>query len=597
MATAAEQFALLKQGTVEIVPEDEFRQKLERSVREKKPLRVKQGFDPTAPDIHLGHTIGLMKLKQFQDLGHQIVLIVGDYTAQVGDPSERSETRPRLTHEAVKRNAQTYLDQFGKVLDMARTEVRWNGEWFSGLAFSQVLELAARFTTARILERDDFAARLKAERPVGLHELFYVVMQAHDSVVVRADVELGGTEQKFNLLAARDLQRAAGQEPQIAITLPILTGTDGSPRMSKSLGNYIGVNESPTEQFGKTMSTPDENLPSWYLLLSGLPPAERDRWLASNVRQRDAKENLAKIIVARYHGAQAAEHAADRFRREHSEGELPEDIPPYHLGHLVLERSDRGPWLALLVDSQLASSRSEARRLIEQKGVTHFHRGEPHVVRDPWEWPALSDGDIVRVGRRFRRISLASDQSWPGPRVQVQAKLTESGPKIHTARFVGKRLIERWKEKSNLVVFKTAAGLHAVRSKTGGWDPEIDFRLPRDIHVRDVVAVKARVLCEPQGDAAFYTGIRDAMSTYWITYCPSASEVPSGGVHPKNPNEHVFSIKWQRGEWVELAIDLMEQVRHTNFFAHLPELYLDTFRIRGPVSVEELKIETRQQSG
>jgi tyrosyl-tRNA synthetase len=244
-AEVARQLEVIRSGTEELIPEAELMEKLERSIATGTPLRVKQGFDPTAPDIHLGHTIGLRKLRQFQELGHQVVLIVGSYTALVGDPSGRSQTRPTLSEEEVLANAQTYLDQFFKVVDKQRTEVRWNGEWFKAMSFVDVLKLTSRFTVARILERDDFAIRFKKGEPISVHELLYPLMQAYDSVVIQADIEIGATEQKFNLLTGRDIQVAYGVEPQVILTLPVLEGTDGVRRMSKSLGNYIGIAEPP----------------------------------------------------------------------------------------------------------------------------------------------------------------------------------------------------------------------------------------------------------------------------------------------------------------------------------------------------------------
>ena len=252
--------AILLRGVDELLPLEEFRKKLARSIRENRPLRVKQGFDPTAPDIHLGHAVGLRKLREFQDLGHQIVVIVGDYTGMVGDPSGRSKTRPQLSEAEVEANARTYLDQFFRIVDRARTEIHRNGEWFAPMRFVDVLRLASQSTVARLLERDDFARRWQANQPISVHELLYPLMQGRDSVEIRSDVELGGTEQKFNLLVGRVLQEAAGQEPQAILTLPILVGLDGEQRMSKSLGNYVGIAEPPAEQFGKLMSIPDARL-------------------------------------------------------------------------------------------------------------------------------------------------------------------------------------------------------------------------------------------------------------------------------------------------------------------------------------------------
>jgi len=258
-------------GADEVLPHEDLVKKLERALAQNKPLRIKQGFDPTAPDIHLGHTIGLRKLRQLQDLGHQIVVIVGDYTGLVGDPSGRSKTRPQLTIDEIEAYAKTYLDQFFRVVDRDKTEVRRNGEWFSRMTFADVLQLLSRYTVARMLERDDFAKRMKASQPISVHELMYPIMQGWDSVQVEADVELGGTEQKFNLLVGRALQEAVGMEAQVILTLPILVGLDGQQRMSKSLGNYVGVAEAPAEQFGKLMSIPDDQLVPYWRLVSGAP--------------------------------------------------------------------------------------------------------------------------------------------------------------------------------------------------------------------------------------------------------------------------------------------------------------------------------------
>ena len=294
------QIRILRQGVEQILTEEELREKLERSRRDDRPLRVKQGFDPTAPDIHLGHTVGIQILKRFQDLGHQVVLIVGDTTAMVGDPSGRSKTRPRLTREEILSNAATYQDQFFKILDRERTEVRFNGEWFSKMRIEKLIELASTFTVSRILERDDFHKRFLEETPIGLHEFLYPLLQGYDSVEIRSDVEIGATEQTFNLLAARDLQKTHGQEPQIAMTCPVLPGLDGVRRMSKSLGNYIGVTEEPEQMFGKAMSIPDSLLDSWTRLVSRWEGEELDAALADVKSGRDpmgTKTKLATRIV------------------------------------------------------------------------------------------------------------------------------------------------------------------------------------------------------------------------------------------------------------------------------------------------------------
>jgi tyrosyl-tRNA synthetase len=323
------QLQIIRSGVEEILPEAEWVAKLERSVRTKTPLRVKQGFDPTAPDIHLGHTVGLRKLRQFQELGHAVVLIVGSYTALVGDPSGRSETRPRLTEEDVARNAQTYLDQFFRVVDRDRTEVRWNGDWFRTMSFTEILRLAAQFTVARMLERDDFEKRHRAGEAIRVHEFLYPLMQAYDSVMIRADVEIGATEQKFNLLAGRDIQVAYGQEPQVILTLPVLEGLDGVRRMSKSLGNYIGVAEPPKEIFGKVMSLPDSLILRYLRLVTDATPAESEavaRTLRSGENPMISKKALAHRLVRMYHGAAAADFAQGEFERQFSRRELPAEI-------------------------------------------------------------------------------------------------------------------------------------------------------------------------------------------------------------------------------------------------------------------------------
>lgn len=325
------QLEIIRLGVEELIPEAELVHKLERSIATKTPLRVKQGFDPTAPDIHLGHTIGLRKLRQFQELGHQVVLIVGSYTALVGDPSGRSDTRPTLSESDVMTNAQTYLDQFFKVVDKARTEVRWNGDWFKPMSFVEILQLASRLTVARMLERDDFEKRYKAGEPISIHEFLYPLMQAYDSVVVRADVEIGATEQKFNLLAGRDIQSAYGVEPQVILTLPVLEGLDGVRRMSKSLGNYIGIAEPPKEIYGKVMSLPDRLIERYFRLATDASPADCDEVARS---LRDAASNpmvwkkaLAHRIARMYHGAAAADFAQSEFEKQFSRREVPSDLP------------------------------------------------------------------------------------------------------------------------------------------------------------------------------------------------------------------------------------------------------------------------------
>jgi tyrosyl-tRNA synthetase len=397
MRSLAEQLKILRRGVEAIVPEDEFVKKLERSVTTGVPLRVKYGIDPTGIDVHLGHTVPLRKLRQFQDLGHTAIIIIGNYTALVGDPSGRDETRARLTQEQVETNAQDYLRQVGRIIDLDRAEVYRNGDWFSRWTFLDVLDLTRRMTLGQISARDDFAKRIAAEKPVYLHECLYPLMQGWDSVEVRADVELGGTEQLFSLLLARDLQQERGQSPQVAMTMPILVGTDGHRRMGKSLGNYIGVAESAERQFGKIMSLPDEPMRQFFTLLTDLPVEEVDRWLAPGVNPRDAKERLGKSIVAQYWGADAAERAAEEFRRR-ARGEDPEEIPEVTICRDQLDPEGRMLAPRLIVAAGLETSTSNARRVIEQGGVTIGP--DRTAVLDPKALIAVTDPLIIRVGKR-----------------------------------------------------------------------------------------------------------------------------------------------------------------------------------------------------
>jgi len=390
-----QQLAVIRRGAEQIVPEAELRQKLERSIRTGKPLRVKYGIDPTGIDVHLGHTVPLRKLRQFQELGHQAVLIIGNYTALVGDPSGRDETRARLTQEQVEANAKDYLKQVSRVIDISKTEVTRNGDWFSKLRFLDVLGLMTKITMQRMLERDDFTKRIKREEPIYLHECLYPLMQGRDSVEIKADVELGGSEQLFSLMVGRDLQRDAGQEPQVAITMPILRGRDGSQKMGKSLGNYIGVGEPPLEQFGKTMSIPDDLMEDWFQLLTDRP-MEEVRPLVGE-RPMEAKKLLGREIVAFYHGADAARTAQAEWEKQFSQRQDPSEIPEAPLasseltnGKIVISK--------LLTKLGLTSSNGEARRLILQGGVTIGP--ERTKITDPLMELEVADGLVVRVGNR-----------------------------------------------------------------------------------------------------------------------------------------------------------------------------------------------------
>lgn len=396
------QLELLRRGTVEIISEDDLVAKL----REGRPLRIKLGVDPSAPDIHLGIAIVLRKLRQFQDLGHEAILVVGDFTGMIGDPSEKKKTRPMLTREDIERNVASYRDQYSKILDPARTRVVFNSQWLAPLTFEDVLRLAAKTTVARILERDDFTNRLKANTPIFMHEIMYPLCQAYDSVSLNADVELGGTDQKFNNLMGRDLQREFGQSPQVVVLTPLLVGIDGVEKMSKSLGNAIGIADPPAEMFGRAMAIPDRLITHFMEFCTDLPPAEIkqvDAGLADGtVHPRDAKARLAREIVTVWHGRAAADDAEREFARVFVEKELPEQIPDAPVGRDEL--TNGGMRLTkMLVLAGLAESNSDARRLIAQGGVTVDGQrvNETDAVID------VIDGLVLRVGRRrFARIRL-----------------------------------------------------------------------------------------------------------------------------------------------------------------------------------------------
>lgn len=407
MRPVAEQMALIRKGCQEIIREEELQERLQKSLTSGKPLRVKAGFDPTAPDLHLGHTVLIQKLKHFQDLGHQVIFLIGDFTGLIGDPSGKSETRPPLTEEEVKANAATYERQIFKVLDPERTVIDFNSRWMKPMSAQDLIRLAARHTVARMLERDDFAKRYESHASIGIHEFLYPLIQAYDSVALKADVELGGTDQKFNLLVGRDIQREYGQEPQIVITLPLLEGLDGVQKMSKSLGNYVGIDEPPGEMFGKLMSLPDALMLRYYELLSDISPADLDRLardLESGAKHpREAKEELAREITARYHGAEAAEAAAREFAHIFRERGLPEEIE-----ELVLTASTGRVWLPkMLVDAGLAASTSEGKRLISQGGVSV---DGVKITDVNAEMPA-GQTFLLQVGkRRFKRVNLITDK-------------------------------------------------------------------------------------------------------------------------------------------------------------------------------------------
>ncbi len=363
MKPVLEQLAILLRGTANIIPQGG----LEAKLREGRPLRVKLGVDPTAPDIHLGHTVPLRKLRQFQDLGHHAVLLIGDYTAMIGDPSGRSATRPQLTHEQVMTAAATFQEQAFKVLDRTRAEVVYNGDWFAKFSFQDVMRLCARYTVARMLERDDFTRRMRSEQPIGVHEFLYPLMQAQDSVVLRADVELGGTDQTFNILLGRHMQREAGMSEQVAVITPLLEGTDGLQKMSKSLGNYIGIAEPPDVMFGKVMSLSDDVMFRYHELLIDVDPDRLRREVGEGrVHPMDAKKRLAATLVERFHGRDACSVARADFEQRFQRHELPESIETFVWQHETpLEVS----LVSALVASGLAKSMSDGRRSIRQGGV------------------------------------------------------------------------------------------------------------------------------------------------------------------------------------------------------------------------------------
>ncbi len=393
-----EELRIIKRGIEEIISEEELIKKLEKSRKEKRPLRIKQGFDPNAPDIHLGHTVGLRKMRQFQDLGHDVYFLIGDFTGMIGDPSGQTVTRKQLTEEEVKKNAETYKNQVFKILNPEKTKVVFNSQWLGKLSFSEVLKICSEYTVARMLERDDFATRYKKEKPIGIHEFLYPLMQGYDSVALQADIELGGTDQKFNLLVGRTIQREYGQEPQVIITMPLLEGTDGVEKMSKSLNNYIGINEPPQVMYGKVMSIPDNLMIRYFELVTDVPLNEIDKIKIdlenNNIHPRDVKKRLAREIVQLYHGHSASLVAEEEFEKVFKKKLYPEEIR-----ELVLKKDNLKEgkiWITeLIAMSNLVSSKSEARRLIKQGGV----RINGEKVSDPNFDLTVEEGMILKIGK------------------------------------------------------------------------------------------------------------------------------------------------------------------------------------------------------
>jgi tyrosyl-tRNA synthetase len=399
----------IRRGALEIIPEDELARKLEGSRESGTPLVVKQGFDPTRPDLHIGHAVSIRKLRTFQELGHTVVFVVGDYTARVGDPTGRSETRPTLSPEEIEANARTYADQVGRILDAKGVLLEYNSRWLAPLGLADILRLTAAYTVARMLERDDFAKRLSENRPISMMELMYPLMQAYDSVALGADVELGGTDQKFNLLVARTIQERYGQEPQVCLIMPLLRGTHGGQKMSKSYDNYIGISEPPEEMYGKTMSIPDALLDEWYELASGL---KGEALTAAKRRASEspyeAKRELAGLIARAYHGDEGAEAGRRHFDRVFRQGGIPDDMPEVTVSPAdpVLRYSDGAVWApGLLVSAGLASSNGEAVRLIQQGAVSVD--GETIGDRNAQVPLAAGQAVVVRRGKRhFARVRL-----------------------------------------------------------------------------------------------------------------------------------------------------------------------------------------------
>ncbi len=388
---------LLNTGTVTV----DVRDSMERKLRSGRQLRIKMGFDPSAPDIHIGHAVGMRKLREFQDLGHKVVIIVGDWTAQIGDPSGRSAQRRMLTAEEVRSNAQTYLDQFFKVVDdnPDKVEIAWQSRWFADFDLADVLNLTSKFTVARMMAREDFRTRFENEATIGIVEFLYPLMQAYDSVAVRADVEMGGTDQTFNLLVGRDIQREMGQEPQDILTVPILAGTDGVQKMSKSLGNYVGVTDEPNDMYGKLMSIPDTALDEYLVLAASLPTDEIDALRASladgSGHPRDIKDRMAASVVERYHGAEAAEAARQEFRRVFQQGQVPDDIQEFSITYPTTI-------VDMLRAVGFATSNNEARRLVQQGGV----RIDGEKIEDVDSELSFDSSVVLQAGRRrFARLN------------------------------------------------------------------------------------------------------------------------------------------------------------------------------------------------
>lgn len=395
LEAAEEQMRKLRRGVAEIISDQELKRKIARSLREQKPLRIKLGLDPTAPHIHLGFAVVLRKLRQFQDLGHRVTILIGDFTARVGDPTGRSQTRKVLSVEEIKANANTYRQQLSAILDPQKTEVVFNSQWLEKMDFNDVIALCARYTVARILERDDFSRRFQEGIPIGVHEFLYPLMQGWDSVQLHSDVEMGGTDQKFNNLVGRELQREMGQEPQSVVLMPILEGLDGVQKMSKSLGNYVGITESPQEMFNKLMSLPDHMIRRYFELCTDVDLEEVDRKLATQ-NPRDTKRWLAREIITIYHSAAQAEQADSEWLRVVSQGEVPAEIPTVKISTPQLNIVE------LVVQAGLAPSKREARRSVTQGAVVL----EGQTLQDPTLTVELKGGETLKLGKKWCRLEV-----------------------------------------------------------------------------------------------------------------------------------------------------------------------------------------------
>jgi tyrosyl-tRNA synthetase len=395
------QMDLIKRGTFEIIPEEELVKKLAKSLKENKPLNIKLGCDPSRPDLHIGHSVVLRKLAQFQKLGHQAILIIGDFTGMIGDPSGRNVTRPSLSLEETREHGQTYFEQASKILDKEKTKIVYNSEWLGKMNFEDVIRLSSKYTVARMLERDDFTKRYKSGEPISIHELLYPLAQAMDSVAIKSDVELGGTDQKFNLLVGRDIQREFGIEPQVILTMPLLVGIDGVEKMSKSYNNYIGISESPKEIYGKTLSIPDNLIYTYFELATNIPNEElkeiRNKLNDQSTNPRNIKRYLARTLVETYYNKKTAEEAEAEFDKIFINKEIPDEIPEYKISNNI----DEINIIDLIIKVDFAPSKGEARRLVVQGGVSV----DGNKIEDINAVIDLSNNKILKVGKRkFIRI-------------------------------------------------------------------------------------------------------------------------------------------------------------------------------------------------